>query len=68
MSPADLRTLMTAKGLSADEVAVLTHATPRAVYYWLAGERAMPEAAGELLELKTALMPDVPDARAADST
>lgn len=61
MTPADLRALMTAKGLSAEEVAVLTHATPRAVYYWLAGNRTMPEASGELLELKTALLPDLPD-------
>lgn len=67
MSPADLRALMSAKGLSADEVAVMVCATPRAVYYWLAGERSMPAVSSELLELKTAMLPDVED-RAADNT
>lgn len=67
MTPAALRELMVTKGLGADEVAEMVHATPRAVYYWLAGERAMPAVSTELLELKTAMLPDV-DERAADST
>lgn len=66
MNPTELRTLMDSKGLSADEVAMLVHATPRTVYYWLSGGRGMDAATDELLTLKTAGMPDV-DERAADT-
>ena len=68
MTPAELRALMTTKGLAADEVALLVSASERAVYYWLAGERTMPASTAELLELKAAGMPDAPDDRAAENT
>lgn len=66
MTPAELRELMTAKGLKPCDVAVLVSASERAVFYWLSGERSMSLATSELLELKTAMLPDVD--RAADST
>lgn len=66
MTPAELRELMAAKGLKAEDVAVLVSASERAVFYWLSDERAMSPATSELLELKTAMLPDVD--RAADST
>lgn len=62
MTPAELRTLMTVKRLTAPQVAGMVYVTERAVFYWLAGERPMPDAAAELLELKAAALPDPPTA------